>query len=264
MTARTYEFSTDTKLRIGRRSAFLCAICRATTFGPRAEKQNSYTNVGCAAHIAAASKGGARYDTLPENSPERSRVSNGIWLCRIHGEVIDADVITWTAKKLHEIKKEHESFVTASIGIPQNTQAARNIEDYVSPDQITPREYAFLPISSLNVQYKAFLAPILDVSELSEGDELGVLLCGSPPEDMHSSESETPWTVFVKTKWLKWCLDAAAQNFEISSDVPPEQILGVVPCWPDSFFEFLSAIVQTGATFSWHQHEHGYLQLSLS
>ena len=29
-------------------------------------------------------------------------------------------------------------------------------------------------------------------SELSEGDELGVLMCGSPPEDLEGPASETP------------------------------------------------------------------------
>ena len=50
-------------------------------------------------------------------------------------------------------------------------------------------------------------------SELSEGDELGVLMCGSPPEDLEGPASETPWTVFVNTNWLKWCLDSKEQNF---------------------------------------------------
>lgn len=48
------------------------------------------TNAGVAAHITAASPGGARYDAAL--TPEaRADIGNGIWLCQNHARLIDND-----------------------------------------------------------------------------------------------------------------------------------------------------------------------------
>jgi hypothetical protein len=65
------------------------------------------TNIGVAAHISAASPGGARYDeTL---TPEtRSDISNGIWLCQTHAKLIDDDELTYTVAVLRDWKDTAE------------------------------------------------------------------------------------------------------------------------------------------------------------
>ena len=63
--------------------------------------------IGKAAHIHAASPGGRRY--LESMSPEeRMDISNAIWLCATHADLIDRDEVTFTADVLRTMKREHE------------------------------------------------------------------------------------------------------------------------------------------------------------
>ncbi|RUU12482.1 hypothetical protein EOD23_07335 [Mesorhizobium sp. USDA-HM6] len=76
------------------------------TAGPDAGEGT--TNTGVAAHIAAASPGGARYDETmtPE---QRSAIANGIWLCQTHAKLIDDDEMTYTPAALQEWKVTAEA-----------------------------------------------------------------------------------------------------------------------------------------------------------
>ncbi|MGY4234995.1 hypothetical protein ACVIIW_003942 [Bradyrhizobium sp. USDA 4449] len=63
---------------------------------------------GKAAHIHAAAPGGPRY--LASMTPgERRDISNAIWLCSHHAELIDDDEATYTGSELREMKREHEA-----------------------------------------------------------------------------------------------------------------------------------------------------------
>ncbi|MVT66027.1 hypothetical protein GPL21_13020 [Bradyrhizobium pachyrhizi] len=62
---------------------------------------------GKAAHIHAAAPGGRRY--LAAMTPEkRADISNGIWLCAHHADLIDRDEVTYTPDMLRAMKREHE------------------------------------------------------------------------------------------------------------------------------------------------------------
>lgn len=75
------------------------------TSGPDAD--GGATNLGVAAHISAASPGGARYDDAL--SPEmRADFSNGIWLCQNHAKLIDDDELTYTVALLRDWKETSE------------------------------------------------------------------------------------------------------------------------------------------------------------
>jgi hypothetical protein len=63
------------------------------TSGP--DGDGGVTNIGVAAHISAASPGGARYDEAL-TSEVRSDITNGIWLCQTHAKLIDDDELTYT------------------------------------------------------------------------------------------------------------------------------------------------------------------------
>jgi hypothetical protein len=97
---------------------------------------------------------------------------------------------------------------------------------------------------------------------LTEDTELGILMCGPAPEESGRQREKAPWTVFVKADWLRWFLNGQSSGYKAAREVSPEQIYGQIPAWPDSFFEFLAAIVQTNATFEWRRHQDGYLVLS--
>jgi len=79
--------------------------CRVPTSGPSGD--GGVTNIGVAAHISAASPGGARYDE--SISPAvRSDMSNGIWLCQLHAKLIDDDELTYSVSVLRDWKETAE------------------------------------------------------------------------------------------------------------------------------------------------------------
>jgi len=80
--------------------------CRAPTSGPGTEPTD-ITNTGVAAHICAASPGGARYNAQMTEE-QRADISNGIWLCQTHAKLIDDDELAYPASLLREWKETAE------------------------------------------------------------------------------------------------------------------------------------------------------------
>ena len=101
------DFSRPVIDRLAKRVGMKCSCpdCRVPTSGP--DGDGGVTNIGVAAHISAASPGGARYDeTL---TPEmRSDFANGIWLCQTHAKLIDDDELTYTPAVLRDWKDTAE------------------------------------------------------------------------------------------------------------------------------------------------------------
>lgn len=65
--------------------------------------------IGKAAHIHAAAPGpGARRYLASMTREERTHISNAIWLCATHADLIDRDEVTYTADVLRDMKAEHE------------------------------------------------------------------------------------------------------------------------------------------------------------
>jgi hypothetical protein len=79
--------------------------CRLPTAGPDSEEGT--TNLGVAAHITAASPGGARYDESL-TTLERGGFNNGIWLCQLHAKLIDDDELQYPSTLLREWKETAE------------------------------------------------------------------------------------------------------------------------------------------------------------
>ena len=100
------NFSKKTKELLAKRVAFRCSFpgCHRITIGPSKEDNESVINLGEAAHINAASQNGPRYDEsmTPE---ERRSISNGIWMCRHHARMIDADFINYSESTLRQWKE---------------------------------------------------------------------------------------------------------------------------------------------------------------
>lgn len=94
------NFNQRIKDALAKRVGYHCSnpSCRKMTSGPHSIEDKS-VNVGVAAHISAASKGGPRYD--PSSSSEyRSSVQNGIWLCQTCAKLIDSDPSQFTKEIL--------------------------------------------------------------------------------------------------------------------------------------------------------------------
>jgi hypothetical protein len=73
---------------------------------------------GDAAHITAASRNGARFDSslTPD---ERRSYSNGIWLCVTHARIVDQDKSRYTVDVLRRWKADAEAEAQKNLGRPK-------------------------------------------------------------------------------------------------------------------------------------------------
>ncbi len=90
MSRRSGDFTKPVKEELAARAGYRCSkpSCRALTTGPSESRSSGYSNIGVAAHIAAASPGGPRYDP-EQTAEERGSRANGIWLCSTDAKAID-------------------------------------------------------------------------------------------------------------------------------------------------------------------------------
>src|SRR5690348_11981857 len=103
------DFSEATKRTLAIRAAHFCSNpgCRKLTAGPHSDETKSLTT-GHAAHIHAASPNGPRYD--PNQTPaQRRAISNGLWLCRECGDIVDKDGAPHSPDRLRQWKIGHEA-----------------------------------------------------------------------------------------------------------------------------------------------------------
>jgi hypothetical protein len=119
------DFNQPTKRLIAERCGYVCAYpnCLAPTYGPAVDETRS-VNIGVAAHITAAAKGGPRYDSSL-SAEERSGPENGIWLCSTHAALIDRDVDRFPAYELHNWKSEIEHRAMKMLGQPRGCAASK-------------------------------------------------------------------------------------------------------------------------------------------
>lgn len=109
--------------------------CRKLTCGPN-ENPQKITNIGVAAHICAAAKGGPRYDA--KMSPEeRKAPDNGIWLCQNCAKLIDSDTNRYTEELLRTWKQLAEKNALTEV---EANEKEKTIDDmYIVYDEIEYR-----------------------------------------------------------------------------------------------------------------------------
>lgn len=103
------DFTQATKKTLADRVGWRCSNpkCRRLTVGPSLSSTNRRILTGIAAHICAAAEGGQRFDSSMTKEA-RKGIDNGIWLCRNHAWMIDADPAFYDVDKLKTWKKEAE------------------------------------------------------------------------------------------------------------------------------------------------------------
>ena len=117
------DFTEKTKKTLAERVAWNCSYpkCGIATVGPNLDSDDKSTNIGEAAHIAAASPGGPRYD--PTMTPaERKSINNGIWMCRHHAKFVDSNECAYSADTLKLWKNQAEYQALEKIKLPLNKQ----------------------------------------------------------------------------------------------------------------------------------------------
>jgi len=131
------DFSVGTKELLARRVGFACSNpeCRQATSGPQADPTGS-VNIGVAAHISAASPGGARYEA--DLSPEqRSDSSNGVWLCQTCAKLIDNDPIRFSRVVLEGWKRAAERSAAVALTHGRNLSSTSQ-SDHAKIESLMP------------------------------------------------------------------------------------------------------------------------------
>ena len=125
--AKRDEFSQPIKDLLAKRVGYKCSFpgCRKPTSGPNSNPLKS-TNIGVAAHITAAAKGGPRYDERMTDK-ERKSTDNGIWMCQTHASLIDKDSQQFDQNKLKEWKLNAEQDALAEL-IDENYRLRKELE----------------------------------------------------------------------------------------------------------------------------------------
>lgn len=118
------DFTKPTRTKLAKQAGWTCSFpnCGALTVGSTSDGEDTIDS-GEASHICAASPGGARYDETmtPE---ERTSIKNGIWMCRLHGKIIDSKDPEYTAERLREWKRNAE--LESYRRVIRNESALRN------------------------------------------------------------------------------------------------------------------------------------------
>ncbi|MDO8270483.1 MAG: hypothetical protein Q7U82_01000 [Gammaproteobacteria bacterium] len=106
------NFSYGTKRTLAIRAAHFCSNpqCLKLTAGPHSDPNRSLAT-GHAAHIHAAAEGGPRFDSN-QSPTQRKAITNGLWLCRECGDIVDKDGSPHTADLLRQWKADHESMIS--------------------------------------------------------------------------------------------------------------------------------------------------------
>lgn len=113
------DFSAPVKQQLREMCGGICSNpdCKVYTFGPTMEQRKGYSNIGVAAHIAAAAPGpGARRYDPTMTSEVRSSAANGIWLCQSCSKLIDTDEVRFPVGLLNEWKFRAEKRAMELLG----------------------------------------------------------------------------------------------------------------------------------------------------
>ncbi|MHB0878432.1 MAG: hypothetical protein ACYC5O_20545 [Anaerolineae bacterium] len=130
------DFPAAVKETLAKRTGFRCSnpACRHATSGPQQDLGGT-VNIGVAAHIAAASEGGPRYDPSM-TSEQRSSLGNAIWLCQSCGKLIDSDEALYDTEILHMWKTLAEA--TASREIASGHPPKTDLEMFAKLERLMP------------------------------------------------------------------------------------------------------------------------------
>lgn len=159
------DFSKKVKDTLAKQVGYKCSNqeCCKSTLQPIEE--DNVSNVGVASHIAAASRGGPRYDAN-QSPEERSSISNGIHLCIRCAKLIDDHPDIFPIEKLRLWKKcaitnnNENCQVPNNLSINNKSEVLKNLKMFLGyiPESISmygfgKRTSCFIPsnvISNIN------------------------------------------------------------------------------------------------------------------
>lgn len=179
------DFTPNDKRIMAERVSWKCSFpgCGRNTVGPNSDDPTKKINNGIAAHIHAAASGGPRYNPKM-TSDERKHISNGIWMCRDHGNLIDADYTEYSASTLRDWKEQAEKRAADSLRLPTQENLNKNatliqlgngIIYYAHWNAIHSQEWSFELIAPLIGGADSLNHYVLEFSSLPETEKYVVI-----------------------------------------------------------------------------------------
>ena len=116
MPKRPGDFNFSTRYRLASRVGWICSYpgCGRLTIGPGLNSEKDVTILGQGGHIHSAGKKGPRAK-LGMDENQLSDITNGIWLCMIHHNIVDSNESEFTAETLKKFKAEAEIRAFSSL-----------------------------------------------------------------------------------------------------------------------------------------------------
>jgi hypothetical protein len=140
---RPHLFSEVVKNRLRVEALLLCCKCNTLTASLSQGDSNRGIWTGEAAHITAASPGGARYDATLSKE-QRSHADNGIWLCLSCHTTVDADPAMYPVEMLRQwkaaaIARNHAPAAAAAAGAAASRADSDSSDD--ESDELDERTF---------------------------------------------------------------------------------------------------------------------------
>ncbi|MDO6493084.1 MULTISPECIES: hypothetical protein [unclassified Cellulophaga] len=158
------DFSKLTKEILAKRVSYKCSNpnCKKVTVGPHS-LNDKIINLGVAAHITAASKGGPRFCKEME-SHERKSIKNGIWLCQNCAKLIDTDIQKYSENTLIQWKNEAEK---ESLLVISSQYVKENKNSTLSENKIKVYEKLYYEIREID----SLIKELIELKEMSNKEK---------------------------------------------------------------------------------------------
>ncbi|NLU91350.1 hypothetical protein [Chitinophaga sp. Ak27] len=157
---------------LAKRVSFRCSNpnCKKITTGPHSTDEKAI-NLGVAAHITAAAKGGPRFcETMEPN--ERKSIKNGIWLCQSCAKLIDTDTQKYSTNELIKWKSLAEKY---SLAVISNEHINDNQNNNLFDNRIKVYQSLFYEIRKVDL----LIGKLITAKEISaeEKKDIVIYLC---------------------------------------------------------------------------------------
>ena len=220
------DFPASVRRTLGQRVGYLCSHpeCGVSTIGPGSGAGDVVT-VGVAAHIAAASPGGPRFDPAM-TAADRADIRNGIWLCQTHAREIDAALHAYSVEILRSWKQRAEAEARRLRGSVGSFAASAQAPVHTPHLPLSRR--TLLSFASRSTPFLGRERELAALSAFLEGDEPFSWTCVSGPAGSGKSRLLLEFSLAARPAWLGGFVDTMRSKFDWKQWSPTERNLIIV------------------------------------
>lgn len=207
-----HNFKDYTKTDLARNAHLHCVFpgCPQATHGPTVAGDKSI-NIGIAAHSAAASEGGPRFDSTM--TPEQIRAyENGAWLCATHATLVDRDPDAYSVEMMRQWQASAEQRSSRAL-------TGRHLGANVDIVTVCQRLDAFIAATrGIYIDMRLGIEPFVEVKRNVEGVMHQIVreCSGASWRPTNGLYSLHPVTVAIQARAIR-ALDAICREIDDSN-----------------------------------------------